>query len=479
MYRTLVHGLERRAAQVLDLYPATSRPLAAPPPDSGLLPVPGDPGAPLVGRTLTMLTEPLEGARAVIDKYGAVSWTNLLGRPYVLATGPEALEALWMNRDKAFSSEKGFEWAIGPFFRRGVLLLDFEEHTHHRRILQQAFTRQRLISYLELLKPGIERELDAWQPGADFPAYSHVKAMLLHLASEVFVGTELGAESAKIEQAFVSTLEGGQALVRTNVPGGKWSRGLRGRRTLQKYFREQLPAKRAGNDNDLFSVLCRARSQDGRAFTDDDVVNHMIFTLMAAHDTSALALSMFIMLLGKHPQWQQRLRAESIALGKPVLDYDDIEQLASMDLAFRETLRMYAPAGTLFRQAIRDTELLGYHIPAGTDVMIGAFPTMRNERWWARPDEFDPERFAEHRREDRSHKMAWAPFGGGAHKCIGLYFGGMTVKSVMHRLLLNFEWSVPADYEPPLAWGTGPIPMDGGPITLRRRTAGTPPGNVT
>ena len=34
--------------------------------------------------------------------------------------------------------------------------------------------------------------------------------------------------------------------------------------------------------------LCHARTADGEAFTDEDVVNHMIFLMMAAHDTSTI-----------------------------------------------------------------------------------------------------------------------------------------------------------------------------------------------
>ncbi|CAM3146339.1 Cytochrome P450 [Skermania piniformis] len=177
---------------------------------------------------------------------------------------------------------------------------------------------------------------------------------------------------------------------------------------------------------------------------------------------------MMTYLIGKHPEWQDRLRAESRALDKPFLDYDDLDRLPSMDLVFKEATRMYAPAGALPRQALVDTEILGHYIPAGTNLMVNAFASMRLHKWWPDPDRFDPERFAPHRREDKIHRFAWSPFGGGEHKCIGLYFGGMTVKSILHQLLLGYRWHVPRDYEPPLAWGTGPLPSDGLPMRLCR-----------
>ncbi|MGH2951950.1 MAG: cytochrome P450, partial [Solirubrobacterales bacterium] len=80
---------------------------------------------------------------------------------------------------------------------------------------------------------------------------------------------------------------------------------------------------------------------------------------------------------------------------------------------------------------------------------------------------FDPERFTPERAEDASHRYAWVPFGGGVHKCIGMHFGGMEVKAVMHQLLLRHSIHVESGYEPVMDYGTGPFPGDGLPIEIR------------
>ena len=72
------------------------------------------------------------------------------------------------------------------------------------------------------------------------------------------------------------------------------------------------------------------------------------------------------------------------------------------------------------------------------------------------------------RREDAIHKHAWIPFGSGVHKCIGMHFGGMEVKAIMHAMLLRYRWTIPAGYVPPLDYGTGPYPGDGLPVRLER-----------
>ncbi|WP_207841752.1 cytochrome P450 [Williamsia soli] len=462
--------LQAAAAAVVEKYPSSPHALAEPPAGSDLKPVMGDFGAPGIGHTLAGLADPLRVARDRYSEFGPVSWSGSLGMRIVNLVGPEALQQVWSNRDKAFSSEEGWEPMIGPFFRRGVMLMDFDEHLHHRRILQQAFTRPRLVAYLDMMTSRIVATMDAWEPAPDFPVYTRSKEMLLAIATEVFVGAQLGPEASKLEHAFEDAVKGGQAIVRANMPGGTWSKGLKGRRVLQEYFRSELPARRAGDGDDLFSVLCHSESDDGHTFSDEDIVNHMIFAMMAAHDTSTLAVSMLTYYLGLNPEWQERLRAESLALGKPTLEYGDLDSLPSLDLAFKEALRLNAPVGMLFRKTVKDTDVMGHFIPEGTLVSINPYATMRIDDFWHDPDVFDPERFTPERAEDKSHRFAWAPFGGGAHKCIGLYFGGMTVKATMHQLLQRFEWSVPDDYVMPLVWGTGPTPADGLPITLRRRT---------
>jgi cytochrome P450 len=456
------------AASVLDHVPTpVSRPLADPPPGSGLMPALGEPGPPLVGYSLMFLKDNLAFSRRFYERYGSVFWANSVGTKIVSVLGPNGIETVLTNRDRAFSNADGWGYFIGPFFERGVMLMDFEEHRHHRRIMQEAFKRERLVAYIAKANETIARAIPAWPPGPGFRLYDAAKQLTLDVATEVFVGEEIGAQANRINRAFIDTVVGGQAIVRADVRGGKWHRGLESRRVLQNYFGGQIAAKRAGDGDDLFSVLCRAETEDGQRFSDEDVVNHMIFTMMAAHDTSTITVAMMGYYLARNPAWQDRVREESRALGKEAIGYEDLDGLPALELVLRETLRMNAPVGVLARQAIKDTEIDGRYIPAGTRITLGLYPTMRMEPWWKDPDTFDPERFSPGRAEDQSHKYAWVPFGGNVHKCIGMHFGAMEVKAIMHQLLLRHSLHVAADYELPLDYGTGPFPADGLPIELR------------
>ena len=450
--------------------PREARALADPPPGSDLKPVMGEPGPPVVGQTLIWMKDTLRFSREYYEKYGTVFWGDSLGTQVVSVLGPDAIETVLTNRDQAFSNAEGWGYFIGPFFERGVMLMDFEEHRHHRRIMQQAFKRERLVSYLDKVNDTIARVVPTWQASPGFRLYDAAKQLTLDVANEVFVGEDIGAQADKINRAFINTVVGGQAIIRSDVPGGKWHRGLESRRVLQEYFRSRIAAKRAGDGDDLFSVLCHAETEDGHSFSDEDVINHMIFTMMAAHDTSTITLTMMGYYLAKHPEWQERVRDESRAINKDRIGYDDVDELPALDLVFKETLRMNAPVNVLARQAIKDTEIDGYFIPKGARIMLGLYPTMRMEPWWNDPDTFDPERFTPERAEDQSHKYAWTPFGGNVHKCIGMHFGAMEVKAIMHQLLLRNSLHIEPGYEPPIDYGTGPFPADGLPIELRPLT---------
>lgn len=442
--------------------------LAPPPAGSGLKPVLGDEGPPVVGHMLEMMRfGPAFGLRRH-ELYGPVSWTAGFGRRIVALSGPEATQIALVNKDKAFSQE-GWKFFIEKFFERGLMLMDFGEHHLHRRIMQEAFTRPRLAGYVGEMGPALREGVASWGSSERPRLYWALKQLTLDVATRVFMGMRSGADAARINRAFVSSVRAGTAFVRFPVPGGRWSAGLHGRRVLERYFGETLPAKRRSGGDDLFAALCQATTEDGDRFSDTDIVNHMIFLMMAAHDTTTITSSAMAYYLAKHPEWQERARAESLALGDDVPDIAAVEKLETLDLVMKEALRLVAPVPSLTRQTVKDTDVLGHYIPAGT--LVGVSPTVNHftPECWTNPFAFDPERFAEPRREDKSHRMAWMPFGGGAHKCIGLHFGGLEVKLLMHELLRAYRWSVPESYTARWDYVSLPVPADGLPVHLTRR----------
>ncbi|HEU5037034.1 MAG TPA: cytochrome P450 [Nocardioides sp.] len=433
-------------------------------------------GLPLIGRSLEYARDPMALFRKQWEAYGAVSPMSLVGKDrWVMLLGPDACEVALRNADKAWANGPAWTYLVGPFFGRGLMFLDFEEHHLHRRIMQQAFTRDRLENYTAAMHPAITAGLAGWAPASGFQAYWALKQLTLDIATNTFMG---GAdhtsreEMDRVNRSFIACVQAAAAIIRYDVPFTRWRRGLRGRRHLEEFLRGYLPSRRAAATDDLFSVLCHIESEDGDRFSDDDVVDHMVFLMMAAHDTSTITLSSMMQFLGQHPEWQQRCREEAQALADRVgttPGLADLESLTSIDLVMRESLRLRAPVPVVLRQAVKDTVVLGTRIPAGTYATVGLQYSHLMAEHWTDPDTFDPERFSPERREDRSHRYAWAPFGGGVHKCLGMYFAGAEVTALMFHLLLDFAWSVDPAYVAPMNNHSLPFPRDGQPVKLRRR----------
>ena len=299
-----------------------------------------------------------------------------------------------------------------------------------------------------------------------------MKELTLDIASVVFMGHEPGSDKelvTKVNEAFTTTTRAGNAIIRTGVPPFTWWRGLKARKLLEHYFEARVAEARRNSDgNDLLTVLCNAADEDGNRFSDADIVNHMIFLMMAAHDTSTSTATTMIHNLASNPEWQERCRDESDRLGDGPLDIEALEKLESLDLVMNESIRMVTPVQWAMRRTVRDTSLLGHYLPEGTNVV--AYPGLNHRlpEIWTDPEKFDPARFTEPRNEHKKHRYAFTPFGGGAHKCIGMVFGQLEVKTIMHRLLRNYRLELPyAGYKPRWDYGGMPVPMDGMRIALR------------
>ena len=114
----------------------------------------GDGGLPVIGHMIEMFRErPRTICMHLYRTQGPVVYAHSPVLPSVMALGPDAAQAIYTNRNKDYS-QQGWIPVIGPFFNRGLMLLDFDEHMYHRRIMQEAFTRSRLTGYVDAGRQG-------------------------------------------------------------------------------------------------------------------------------------------------------------------------------------------------------------------------------------------------------------------------------------------------------------------------------------
>lgn len=402
--------------------------------------IPGQNGLPIIGDALKFFNDPIGFNRACVKKYGPVFRVRIGPEPSVNLIHPDAQKLLTLDPDQLFSADKGYTPSLGVFFPDGLLLRDFSDHRMHRRIMQSSFKNAMLETYMADIHRIMRKHVKQWAAAGDIHFVQCIKAALLEVGSHVFLGMELGENSERISQSFIDMAEGSSTPFRFNIPGTVFYRAGKGYKFTEQYFRQQIPIKRAGDGTDMFSLFCKEKKEDGSYFSDDDLVHHVNFLLFAAHDTTTSTLSTLLMELMKNPQWQQTCRDELMSLDKDVLGYDDLAKLEQITYCFKETLRLYPPVSGLARRNLRDFEFMGHHIPANSMVTVSVVTSHRLEEFYTEPDSFDPLRFAPGREEHKAHPFAWFPFGGGAHKCIGIHFADMLVKVALFEMLKHYRF---------------------------------------
>ena len=425
--------------------------------------IPGEAGPPIIGNTFRMLADPHGMARRMVKKYGKVYKNRAFGGWNVALIGADANELVLFDRQKLFSSEQGWGPILDQVFPRGLMLLDFDHHRADRRALSIAFKPEPMRHYAGSLNSGIAGRVREWS-GKEMLFYPAIKQLTLDLAADSFIGLPFGPEADRINRAFVDMVQASVAPIRHPLPFTQMRKGVKGRAFLVDFFTEETHRRREeGGGQDMFSQFANATHEDGSLMPIDEVVDHMNFLMMAAHDTITSSATSLVWMLAQNPDWQDKLRDEIVSITggtdadgrtRP-LSYEDLGKLELTEMAFKEALRMIPPVPSMPRRALRDFEYGGYRIPAGTPVGINIHYVHHSDEHWDDPYSFDPMRFTPDKVKAR-HKYAWVPFGGGAHMCLGLHFAYMQVKILMAHVLPQYRIAIAEGYEP--EWQPWPIP---------------------
>jgi cytochrome P450 len=324
--------------------------------------------------------------------------------------------------------------------------------------------------YAERMNTMIEERLSTWAAREEtddaFLAFPNYKELTLDMAAAIFLGVDLGPTTQKMNQVFEDLVAASMSRVRLPIPGLEFQRGLAGREFMLDFLGNLLPKKRAGDGADMLTRLCHAETEEGECFSDQEILDHTIFLMMAAHDTTTSTLCSLTYELARNPDWQQRVREECSGLGSEHLAFDQMESIESLTWVMKESLRLYPPLPVIPRLATEAFTFGGHEIAKDSMVVISPIHTHRMAQWWDEPEHFDPERFSPTRAEHERHSHSWVPFGGGAHMCLGLRFAELQVKAVIHQLVQRFRISIPDGYEMPVQQAPISRPRDGLPIRL-------------
>jgi cytochrome P450 len=309
--------------------------------DDALAHIPHLPAKPLIGHTKAALDDFLGLVSRSTEAFGEIYRVKLLGNWRIHFTSPEAAEYILMDPDKIFSSKKGWADTMSQLFPRGLMLRDFDDHRQHRRIMQAAFRKPTLDNYLTLMAPEIERLVSGWPVKESFAFHPAIQDQTLRMGANVFMGLSSDDPDAQLlNDAFRDQIVAAVTVIRKPLPFTPFRKGLKAREVLVRRFHALVEERRNSDGEDFFTRMCHAKDEDGKGWSDQEIVEHFNFMMMAAHDTTASALTTMIWAITEHPQWQDRLLEEVAALPEGPMTREIADQMPLTEMVFKEALRL-------------------------------------------------------------------------------------------------------------------------------------------
>ncbi|KAL3269989.1 hypothetical protein HHI36_009045 [Cryptolaemus montrouzieri] len=218
----------------------------------------------------------------------------------------------------------------------------------------------------------------------------------------------------------------------------------------------------------MLDLLLKYR-EEGADITDEGIREEVDTFLFEGHDTTAIAISMLLVLLANHKDIQEKVEKEILKVlgSKPrPVNHEDLPKLEYLECCIKESLRLYPSVPTIGRIAGEDfTTSTGYQIPKGTILMLHIFDLHRDATVFPNPEKFDPERFSPENMSKR-HPFAYIPFSGGPRNCIGQKFAMWEIKALICGILQNFRLA-PVDTPVDIKFYTDLILRTNSPIRVK------------
>jgi cytochrome P450 len=373
-------------------------------------------------------------------------------RPFWVVTDADFIEAILHKKSRNFPRESRMRERNGLDNMDTVFTAPtWEEWLWRRRLLQPAFHAKELTKFADTIVTEAVALVDGVEVAAPLDLTSFMKSLTMRIICKTMFSASL-AETAVLQHAFEQVSDFSYKRLSSVIPLPLWiptpdvvktRRAIKARMEIvERIVQERLDSGKAKDD--LLDMLISAHlDEDGRRFTDNDLVSEMMSILFAGHETTAMTLMWLFYRVSRSPEIEQKLwdEVDGVLNGRlPTLA--DIDNMPYTHQLIQETLRYYPSVYLTLREAEEDDEFDGYHIPAGTQFVVNIRGIHRDPRYWDEPERFWPERFGGDGTVPR-HKFAYIPFLAGPKKCIGDGFAMMEMRLVVPTIMqrLRFQYA--------------------------------------
>ncbi|XP_004246575.1 iridoid oxidase-like [Solanum lycopersicum] len=216
-----------------------------------------------------------------------------------------------------------------------------------------------------------------------------------------------------------------------------------------EYLRERMEDIENSDERkkDYLDVLLRYRGDgvEGPSRFSSQTINTILFEMFTAGtDTTTSTLEWAMAELLHNPTTLQKVQDELRRVINPSkkLEEEDLDKLSYLNAVIKETLRLHPPLPFLVPHMAMDScNMLGYHIPKETQILVNVWAIGRDPKTWKDPLKFKPERFLEPNMVDyKGHHFEFIPFGSGRRMCPAVPLASRMLPLTLGSILHKFDW---------------------------------------
>lgn len=411
--------------------------------------IPGPRGRPVLGMMPEMVRDMLGLFTDTAREYGGIAQFKLLNKSYLLVSNPNYVKYILQDNYKNYIRGRSVETGR-VLLGNGLPLIDGDFWLRERRMLQPAFHRERLGKLTDRITHIIDPFMQRWTAKVGHSHPLDLDEEMMRLTLTIIIKSMFSANiddriqplSNAFNVASKFMLWRSQQLWKLplRVPLPRHVEYNHALTVLNETIYPLIEDGRKHPKDDLLGMMLEMRDADtGEGLSDRQARDEIVTIFFAGHETTAATLTWAFYLLARHPEIEERTRAEvSRVLNGRMPSFADLPKLVYLQQVINEVLRLYPAAYLFAREALVEDVLDGYPIPANTLIFISPFVTHRDPKYWPDPERFDPDRFAPEQVASRPRHIYY-PFGEGPHLCIGNNFALMEMQLILVMALQRFR----------------------------------------
>ncbi|MFO0599985.1 MAG: cytochrome P450 [Myxococcaceae bacterium] len=412
------------------------------------IPYPGK--KPLVGVLPLIQADPLGVMERATLQYGPVThlpFPTIDG--FMLGTPKLAHHVLVANVKNYVKQTRGYDM-LRLVLGNGLVTSEGDFWKRQRRIAQPAFHRERLAGFGKVMTRAASEMVDRWELGKPFDFAAEMMRCTLRVVGETLMSTDVTGEADDVGLALTDVLE--HLIHKTLHPFDfpAWVPTARNRRfdkalaELDRVVLDIIAQRRKGGGpkDDLLAMLMETTDPETGERMDDAQLRDEVMTIfLAGHETTANNLAWTMVLLGKSPEVERKVVAESQAvLNGERAGMEHLHRLPYAMNVVKESLRLYPPVWSLGRRVLEDDVVDGYLLPKDGLVFISPWAIHRLPEFWPDPLAFDPDRWLTE--DPRRLHGSYLPFSLGQRKCIGDQFALAEAQLILTTILQKVHVSL-------------------------------------